>query len=480
MSYDCWAFSLDLAGAYLYANPSRIVYLRAPGHLQDILDPSEIPMTPSGKPARYFRAARAVYGCRSACKDFYVHYATWLREHGFTQSTVDACVWFRFRGPKDFVILLTHSDDNLCVGLGDASKKELMEAWSADFDQSPDSAGVDNLHEFLGLRVDCKDDHMLISAPAIIAKLPAMVGSCPSSCSSPLSVTHGCDDPVDPVKNPPYEGKIDLRQPLGVCLFVALSCRPDVAHAAIWLSSYVGRKILTKNVARQVNRLAWYLVTTLETHVLCFRKSDGVLRALMDASLANDASLKSWYGFSTTLGVNTGVIAFRSALARSIVASTRDSELLACLHCTYRVFALRLFLAEIGLQQVAPTPMGSDAMAVIQGVSVKTVHRDSRWSAIRFAVIKQAMEDLLISCYHLPGTDNGSDIYTKILPPALHFKHAMHQLGWPASAARDIAMLEQIHHDSVLMVHHNSAEEATAIGFVDESELAPSVAALFK
>ena len=179
-------------------------------------------------------------------------------------------------------------------------------------------------------------------------------------------------------------------------------------------------------------------------------------------SLANDASLKSWYGFSTTLGVNTGVIAFRSALARSIVASTRDSELLACLHCTYRVFALRLFLAEIGLQQVAPTPMGSDAMAVIQGVSVKTVHRDSRWSAIRFAGIKQAMEDLLISCYHLPGTDNGSDIYTKILPPALHFKHAMHQLGWPASAARDIAMLEQIHHDSVLMVGFPSAPPLSA------------------
>ena len=58
-------------------------------------------------------------------------------------------------------LLLTHSDDNLCVGLGDASgtpsKKELMMAWSADFDQSPDSAGVDNLHEFLGLRVDRRE-----------------------------------------------------------------------------------------------------------------------------------------------------------------------------------------------------------------------------------------------------------------------------------------------------------------------------------
>jgi hypothetical protein len=79
-------------------------------------------------------------------------------------------------------LLLTHSDDNLCVGLGDASKKELMMAWSADFrndfDQSPDSAGVDNLHEFLiswFAGRPQRDDHMLISAPApgIVAKLPA-------------------------------------------------------------------------------------------------------------------------------------------------------------------------------------------------------------------------------------------------------------------------------------------------------------------
>ena len=62
-------------------------------------------------------------------------------------------------------LLLTHSDDNLCVGLGDASKKELMMAWSADFDQSPDSAGVDNLHEFLiswFAGRPQRDDHMLI------------------------------------------------------------------------------------------------------------------------------------------------------------------------------------------------------------------------------------------------------------------------------------------------------------------------------
>ena len=85
------------------------------------------------------------------------------------------------------------------------------------------------------------------------------------------------------------------------------------------------------------------------------------------------------------------MISFRSALARSVVSSTRDAELLAALHCTYRVSAHRLFLAEIGLQQPAATPTGSDAMAVIQGVSIRVVHRDFRWNAIRFAFIKQAI-----------------------------------------------------------------------------------------
>ena len=101
-----------------------------------------------------------------------------------------------------------------------------------------------------------------------------------------------------------------------------------------------------------MNFVLYFLVMSLLPIVETSSSRSRSAHELLALSYANDISLKSWYGFSTTLGVNTGVIAFRSALARSIVASTRDSELLACLHCTYRVFALRLFLAEIGLQQV--------------------------------------------------------------------------------------------------------------------------------
>ena len=304
-----------------------------------------------------------------------------------------------------------------------------MEAWSVDFQQSPDSDGVDALSEFVGINIVRKEDHLLLSTPAIIDKLRQMIGPRPPVCSSPMSEAHGCDLPISS-DNPAYTG-IDLRKPLGVCLFVGLAVRPDIVHECIVLAHYVGRGHLTMNVAAQVTRLGWYLLSTRDSHILCLRKSDDTLRFLLDASLANDApTLKSYYGFIGTLGTNTGAVSWRSALARCVVSSTRDSELFACLHCTYRAFATRLFLSEIGLRQRAPTPLGSDAMAVIQGITVKTVHRDSRWSAIRFHVIKEAMEDLIIAAYHLPGTDNGSDMMTKILGPRLKHRHAMTSLGW--------------------------------------------------
>lgn len=58
--------------------------------------------------------------------------------------------------------------------------------------------------------------------------------------------------------------------------------------------------------------------------------------------------------------------------------------------------ALIAFLVEFGLQQPAPTPIGSD-------VSVKVLHRGSHRDSIRFAVIQHAMDDLLVTCYQLHG-----------------------------------------------------------------------------
>ena len=155
-----------------------------------------------------------------------------------------------------------------------------------------------------------------------------------------------------------------------------------------------------------------------------------------------------------------------------VVSSTRDAELLAALHCTYRVSAHRLFLAEIGLQQPAATPTGSDAMAVIQGVSIRVVHRDSCWNAIRFAFIKQAIEDNIIAFFHLFGVDNESDLLTKLYRDLLLQKNSMRLLGSPTTLASDLACIDQFCQDD--------SSRITAATVILQSVLTPSVAALFQ
>jgi len=75
------------------------------------------------------------------------------------------------------------------------------------------------------------------------------------------------------------------------------------------------------------------------------------------------------------------------------------------------------------------TEVTSDSLAAVQGARLPHLHRNSRWMAIRFQVIKQTVRDMLVKFQHGPGSENSADIYTKILVAAPHLKHAMTVLG---------------------------------------------------
>lgn len=80
-------------------------------------------------------------------------------------------------------------------------------------------------------------------------------------------------------------------------------------------------------------------------------------------------------------------------------------------------------------------------MAAVLGVRLPSLHRNSRWMAIRFQAIKQAVRDLLVTFDHIAGKDNSADIHTKILDSATQFRHAMTVLGTPLSPQQLRALL---------------------------------------
>ena len=79
------------------------------------------------------------------------------------------------------------------------------------------------------------------------------------------------------------------------------------------------------------------------------RSPDGMdLSGMVDASFSNDPLTKrSYFGYCLKFGDNP--IAWRSKLEASVALSTRDSELMAAVHCVQHILGVRFFLKELGL-----------------------------------------------------------------------------------------------------------------------------------
>ena len=66
----------DQAGGYLYAvypDDAEQIYVKAPQYLDKILEnnPELKPLSPNGRPAKYFRIRRGLYGGQLSCLLFY-------------------------------------------------------------------------------------------------------------------------------------------------------------------------------------------------------------------------------------------------------------------------------------------------------------------------------------------------------------------------------------------------------------------------
>ena len=119
----------DQAGGYLHAeypDDEEPVYVRMSDHLNVLLKdhPELIARGPNGKPAKYFRVRRALYGCQKSCKLFYRMFRDFMvgepekldksgyHGAGWKQSEIGPCVFYR-RHLKGFAVLCCHVDDSL-------------------------------------------------------------------------------------------------------------------------------------------------------------------------------------------------------------------------------------------------------------------------------------------------------------------------------------------------------------------------------
>lgn len=439
VKHSCTISTVDIGGAYLYAHveAGKDIYLRLPSCLKELDVNFDDPAT--GKPATYIRLRRYLYGLQAAGREFYTHFVTWIVSLGFRQCAADPCL-FVFRRGQEMMAVAIYVDDDLIVSSSGRLSRWYARAFAAKFQESPDSIGEGKVHEFLGMRIehDTTAGTLTLSAPRLLDKLTAAVGSPPLPVPSPLVPDHVKrleEEPSD--ANPVVpESSFSCRAVLGSVLWMVLACRPDACHAASLLARHVAKQ--TKHVVDGVRRLAHYLISTRD-YALTFRKNGCGFRAYVDSSFANDPSRKSWYCF--LLYYAGAPFAYRSKLSSCVAPSTRDAEIIAAVHCLKHVLGFQILMDELGERRDGATDIHIDNAACTDGVANDRIRADSRWQAIRLAFVREKVKMRLVRLLHISGVDNPADIGTKVLGPADFDRHAKVTLGLrgvPASSRRKV------------------------------------------
>ena len=460
----------DQAGGYLHAeypDDAEPVYVRVPDYLDEILvdSPELVPVSPNGRPAKYFRVRRALYGCQLSCKIFYRMFRDFmigsetkpnkdgLYGAGWTMSEIDPCVFFRKEG-KGFAVLCCHVDDSLMIATKDEDgqkiRREFSEAYASRFAVSPECTDGDE-HEYLSmlLKIDRKAGTMTFRMPKLFKKLKALLesmgpkarkkakfarkerrvkdqvysdsrrggnGGDDVEVRTPMALDNSSIYEPSSAENPivPYD-VFDSRRILGLAAYIILGIRPDAAHAAAIVARFTGSK-QTEAVIENCVRLAWYLVDTEESCVLTYRRSrDGLdLTGMVDASFANDPLTKrSYFGYVIRFGANP--IAWKSKLETSVALSTRDSELMAAVHAVRHILGIRFFLKELGLLKTGASTIMTDNRASMDGVQNDKNHKGSHYMGYRLSWLREQVADLLVRFVHVGSTLNHADIFTKVL-----------------------------------------------------------------
>ena len=117
------------------------------------------------------------------------------------------------------------------------------------------------------------------------------------------------------------------------------------------------------------------------------------------------------------------------------MTATGGSELEQVVRAIKAVIGLRMLFRELKQPQLVldATPLFSDASAALDGAHCRRVSRELKWVCINLALLRQALEDGVITTVKCPSEDNVADILTKPLTGPTYARAQRALQGLPPS-----------------------------------------------
>lgn len=444
---------MDVKTAFLNGKLDEEIYVRQPQGF-------EVP----GQEGKVYRLHRAVYGLKQASRAWHKDLDATLTSFGLKASKHDPCLYWMRQGGKVLYVLiyvddliLASNDPVLTAKLKDLlkSKYEIKDlgrlryclGMLVEHDKDAGTlrisqqAHIEEMLKRYGMH-ECRpaatpevEGSGRPQAQAPIASTVTSSSSSASTASSSTTAVSCAAEHVVPTTTPGpapqcvhtriYAGAsgksycpppgVDYRGIVGSLGYLAMTTRPDIAHAVRSLSVCQSKAGPACWLAAM--RVLRYLAGTASLGLnfsACAASSDFRLEGFCDASWGSCVEdRRSVTGYLFALGGCT--VSWRSIKQRSCALSTAEAEYYALSDACKEAVWLRGMLSEIGVPLGGATILHEDNQAVLAMVKRPVCHSTTKHIDIRHHHVRQRVSDGEVALRYVGTGEQAADILTKPL-----------------------------------------------------------------
>ena len=427
---DLEIFQFDCKTVFLHARLRHDIYCRPF---------SGWPMEKSGT---VLKIQAALYGLCQSAYEFYILLSSLLLSLGLSHCECDHGVFFgTWTTPPDpgismppdgsplVLFVPIHVDD----GLGVTNSPSLYLWFLHSLSHRLHIVDLGVCSKFLSIVIirDCPARRLWLSSQVYVTELLMdwnMISCRPAStplASTPLAVVsaNSLPDVSD------AELKAKYQRLVGCLLYLAVSTRPDIAFASMWLGQFSANPsrlhfLAAKHVLR-------YLAGTRSlalSYGVPHPSTPSTLRGFMhnlgcsDADWASDTThRRSISGFCFFF--QGSLVSWSAVKQRTIALSSTEAEYYALTHAFKEALWLHVFLTLLHLPVPHPFSVFSDNQAAIALSSSTSVSSRSKHIDIRYHFLCSHVSNGSFTITWIPSSDMPADIFTKPLSDPVFSRH---------------------------------------------------------
>lgn len=405
-------YQMDFNSAYLNGEIQEDIYVNIPTELSDVLSSKEKQKYGKNKVCKL---KKALYGLKQSGRQWYKKLDSKLKEIGLNPITADPCVYLKRSG--DGIIIVSLYVDDLIVATNDA---KMFASLKSELASNFEMKDLGKLSYCLGIEFNQNKEKRTISMsqPKYIRDVLKQfkMEDCKTT-STPIDTSVKLSEEMCP-KTPAEKeevSKLPYQNLVGALMWLAVSTRPDIAHAVSLLSQY------NTNYGQQhwvaAKRVLRYLKGTLN-YGLVYRGTGESLAGYADADWASNIDdRRSFTGFAFVMA--NAAISWECRKQRTVALSSTEAEYMALSDSSKEAVHLRSFLGEV-MGELQTTIIFNDNQGAGQLTRNPVFHKRTKHVDIRHHFIKELVEKGEVRINYIPTAEMPADVLTKGLATSKH------------------------------------------------------------